>query len=907
MKAFLRRFFPLFFGIFCLLALSACGECAEHTYGEPVIARAATETEEGEQHRTCTRCGDIKTEAIPKLPHTHKYVGEWSRDDIYHWHASTCGHSTEVDGKAEHTYGAWVVGREATEDVVGAKHRACTVCGAEESAEIAKLPHTHRYAGEWSSDDTYHWYASACGHATEISGKAEHTYENGVCTACGAEEPETPLPPHSHTYADEWSHDDTYHWHASTCGHSTEVDGKAEHTYGAWVVDRETTEDAVGAKHRACTACGTEESAEIAKLPHTHKFATVWSGDATHHWHASTCGHTTEVDGKAEHSYKNGICTVCGAKEAYTEDGLQYELSADGASYTVTGIDGAFAGCVEIPASHLGFPVTKIGKSAFESCQTLTAVKIPESIESIGENAFRLCKALERVTFAEGSRLSDIEKGAFGACGSLGEIDIPATVTRVGDGAFFGCTSLSAVRITSPEAFCTTDFGNYANPLLSAHKLYINGILATEVALPDGTSKIGARAFEGCKSLTGIVIPASVTGIGVGAFSGCENLRSAVLPTTLTRIENETFKNCKSLASVSLPEGVGVIGRSAFYECRNLTGITIPRGVSRIETDAFRGCYKLVEVINLSSLNIVAGKTKNGHVGCYAKQVIDSPEDSRLVTDATGCIFYDGEEAAYLVGYAGSDASLRLPEASPSGKSYELYRYAFYLCEELAEVSLPSAVTGIGANAFDGCFSLRSVTFGENSACRSIGASAFFRCRSLANFDLPTGVTEIGDSAFFRCESLTSIALPHGIETIGALTFEGCAGLTGIAIPEGVTSIGDSAFLRCAALTDVRLPASVTAIGANAFASCASLRSIAFAEDSSCRSIGKSAFEDCTSLTGIPIPRSVTSIGDSAFGGCTALTGIDFLGTEDEWRAIEKAAEWDKNTGDYTVRYAEEA
>ena len=36
---------------------------------------------------------------------------------------------------------------------------------------------------------------------------------------------------HSHSYADAWSYDDTYHWHAATCGHNV-VSGKAEHTYG---------------------------------------------------------------------------------------------------------------------------------------------------------------------------------------------------------------------------------------------------------------------------------------------------------------------------------------------------------------------------------------------------------------------------------------------------------------------------------------------------------------------------------------------------------------------------------------------------------------------------------------------------------------------------------------------------
>ena len=52
----------------------------------------------------------------------------------------------------------------------------------------------------------------------------------------------------------------------------------------------------------------------VRTLAHTHKFAEEWTSNATHHWHASTCGHTTEVSEKGEHTYTNGIC-ICGMRE----------------------------------------------------------------------------------------------------------------------------------------------------------------------------------------------------------------------------------------------------------------------------------------------------------------------------------------------------------------------------------------------------------------------------------------------------------------------------------------------------------------------------------------------------------------------------------------------------------------
>ena len=47
--------------------------------------------------------------------------------------------------------------------------------------------HTHTYAAEWSFDDTYHWHAATCGHDV-VSDRAEHTYQGGVCTVCGEEQ-----------------------------------------------------------------------------------------------------------------------------------------------------------------------------------------------------------------------------------------------------------------------------------------------------------------------------------------------------------------------------------------------------------------------------------------------------------------------------------------------------------------------------------------------------------------------------------------------------------------------------------------------------------------------------------------------------------------------------------------------
>ena len=61
---------------------------------------------------------------------------------------------------------------------------------------------------------------------------------------------------HAHTFAEEWSSDKTNHWHAATCEHTTEVSGKAEHTFGDWTVTKEATKEAEGSRERSCTVWG---------------------------------------------------------------------------------------------------------------------------------------------------------------------------------------------------------------------------------------------------------------------------------------------------------------------------------------------------------------------------------------------------------------------------------------------------------------------------------------------------------------------------------------------------------------------------------------------------------------------------------------------------------------------------
>ncbi|MBQ9745948.1 MAG: leucine-rich repeat protein [Clostridia bacterium] len=69
------------------------------------------------------------------------------------------------------------------------------------------------------------------------------------------------------------------------------------------------------------------------------------------------------------------------------------------------------------------------------------------------------------------------------------------------------------------------------------------------------------------------------------------------------------------------------------------------------------------------------------------------------------------------------------------------------------------------------------------------------------------------------------------------------------------------------------------------------------------KNIGTGAFGGCTSLAKIVFPKSLKHIEKDAFASCPVLVQICFGDGEDEWNAVQKDVNWDKNTGAYNMVY----
>lgn len=303
------------------------------------------------------------------------------------------------------------------------------------------------------------------------------------------------------------------------------------HSFGEWTTVEEPTCTQVGLERRIC-ACGETEERAVAVNPSAHAFSEDWSSDGTGHWHAAACGHDV-ISAQAAHKLEGGVCKVCGYICESTP-GLDFELSGDGAGYTVTGIGTAAQTDIVIASVHEGKPVTAVGESAFMN-SNITSIVMADSITDVGAGAFMLCGALEKVVLSE-------------------------NIAKIDDGLFHNCSSLK------------------------------------EMVIPEKVSSIGDMAFYNCKSLTSVSIPQSVTSIGENAFSSCAGLESVRLLCKIETIGLSTFSDCTSLVSIALPDGLTEIGLNAFVGCSLLESVIIPASVSAIETGAFTDCTSLASI-----------------------------------------------------------------------------------------------------------------------------------------------------------------------------------------------------------------------------------------------------------------------------------------------------------------------
>lgn len=133
------------------------------------------------------------------------------------------------------------------------------------------------------------------------------------------------------------------------------------------------------------------------------------------------------------------------------------------------------------------------------------------------------------------------------------------------------------------------------------------------------------------------------------------------------------------------------------------------------------------------------------------------------------------------------------------------------------------AVTDIG-DAFAGDSLIVSLDIlSEFCNLKVIPDNAFSMCKALERLKIPDSVNEIGAGAFSGCGSLKTLILPQGIKGVPERMCEECVGLLSLSLPDSLASIGSCAFRNCTSLREIVIPETVRSIGEMALAGCGNL------------------------------------------------------------------------------------
>ncbi len=617
-------------------------------------------------------------------------------------------------------------------------------------------------------------------------------------------------------------------------------------------------------------------------------------------------------------------------------DGLSNASGSATSTISVAGIGGVTGEKIIISSSYFGAVINSIDRSAFARCSFITSVEIADSVTSIGTFAFFGCTSIESMILPFVGENADGTGNTyfgyiFGDSGYLTESEaitnIPSTLTSVtvASGAIAAYAFQYVKSITDITlADGVTSIGSYAFAGSSN-----NPTSLTRVIIGDGVTSIDYCAFNQCTNLTSVDIGDGVLTIGERAFSNCSSLTSVEIPDSVTSIESWAFMFCENLTSVVIPDSVESIGSHTFYYCTLLFSAVIGESVVDIGDSAFYMCNNLVEICNLSDLDIIKGNSDNGYAGYYAINIYTDTEGaSKLSTDSDGFMLYTDGDDVKLIKYVGTATDVVIPSTVT-----EIYGYSFYYNENITSVTMGDSVKSIGDYAFYICTNLTNLVIGDK--VESIGAWVFYKCTSLTSIVIPNSVESIGTYAFSYCSGISTIEIPSSITSISSFTFENCHGLTSVVIGENVGSIGSFAFRFCyrlveiynlsAALTievssssdngyigyyaisvyteytsklstdsngfvlytngeevilvdyigtakDITIPSTVTAIDQYAFYYNENITSVIM--EDSVTSIDSYAFYYCQKLTSVVIGDNVTSIGSYAFSGCISLTSI---------------------------------
>ncbi len=256
--------------------------------------------------------------------------------------------------------------------------------------------------------------------------------------------------------------------------------------------------------------------------------------------------------------------------------------------------------------------------------------------------------------------------------------------------------------------------------------------------------------------------------------------------------------------------------------------------------------------------------------------------ESQLYTGKYVCDFKENEGAyeAIIKTYTGDDEKVVIPETFGKYAVTEIRSSAFHKCSSLKEVEIPEYVNKINPEAFTFCESLEKFVVDEDNNFYTVDEYGVLFDKkmetivqyppgaSYKEYVIPDSVISISKSAFKKAVNLESVTFPDSLSFIEESAFWG-AGLKAVDLSStDVRSIGKSSFGNTN-ISEIKL-------------------------SNKLGGISSMMFYDCDSLTELYLPASIRTIDDYGFEGLKSLKNI-YVDEKNEWFSSKDGVllQWD--------------
>ncbi|MDE6712784.1 MAG: leucine-rich repeat domain-containing protein [Lachnospiraceae bacterium] len=483
-----------------------------------------------------------------------------------------------------------------------------------------------------------------------------------------------------------------------------------------------------------------------------------------------------------------------------------------------------------------------IGRGAFAANPNITEVKLPDTVIEISYGAFADCTALQKITLP--NAVTTIGDSAFNHCVNLQSVTIGSGLRTLGSGAFADCDSLSSVRIAANNKYFSCVDGVIYDASQSKIYQYLSGRQGRQYRMPDTVTDIVRYAFWGCDRLEDITFSSGLTKIpdyaiadagsvetvkinaplctiGLKAFDGCRSLKQIIFPVSVTEIHDTAFDSCNKEAlfvceagsyvdNYALEHGFAT-NSSAVYQISYFDEGKAEQSTQNVALEAkpedikenpsasntntgntYVGTsYQTTDGVVLGNARIVSDRVfvMAGNMVVTDGSTLSGSQESVTLSAVADYAYYNRtdltsydfatEGSIEVIGQLAFARTGLTQAVLPEGLRTVSYG-AFYHCDQLTDVVIPSTVTNVEAYAFEHTPWLENW---RNSSDKEdyliVGDGVLISYKgSDAAIVIPEEVKYIASGVFRDHHELTSVTFPAGLISIGSYAFAGCSGLT---------------------------------------------------------------------------------------------------------------------------------